>query len=136
MRKRRFIFLAAVSVLLLAALFWWATPVTFLEGIPADKVTSIEVFDGGTGIGFTVVAPEDIQYIVSNLQQASMQREKLSLGYMGTRFRLTFYDYSGVPLETLIVNSANTIRKDPFFYRDPDASLCLDYLDYLVSLES
>ncbi len=132
MRKRRFIFLAAVSVLLLAALFWWATPVTFLEGIPADKVTSIEVFDGGTGIGFTVVAPEDIQYIVSNLQQASMQREKLSLGYMGTRFRLTFYDDSGVPLETLIVNSANTIRKDPFFYRDPDASLCLDYL---VSLE-
>ena len=132
MRKRRFIFLAAVSVLLLAALFWWATPVTFLEGIPADKVTSIEVFDGGTGIGFTVVAPEDIQYIVSNLQQASMQREKLSLGYMGTRFRLTFYDDSGVPLETLIVNSANTIRKDPFFYRDPDASL---FLDYLVSLE-
>ena len=132
MRKRRFIFLAAVSVLLLAALFWWATPVTFLEGIPADKVTSIEVFDGGTGIGFTVVAPEDIQYIVSNLQQASMQREKLSRGYMGTRFRLTFYDDSGVPLETLIVNSANTIRKDPFFYRDPDASLCLDYL---VSLE-
>ena len=132
MRKRRFIFLAAVSVLLLAALFWWATPVTFLEGIPADTVTSIEVFDGGTGIGFTVVAPEDIQYIVSNLQQASMQREKLSLGYMGTRFRLTFYDDSGVPLETLIVNSANTIRKDPFFYRDPDASLCLDYL---VSLE-
>ena len=136
MRKRRFIFLAAVSVLLLAALFWWATPVTFLEGVPADKVTSIEVFDGGTGIGFTVVSPEDIQYIVSNLQQASMQREKLSLGYMGTRFRLTFYDDSGVPLETLIVNSANTIRKDPFFYRDPDASLCLDYLDYLVSLES
>ncbi len=132
MRKRRFIFLAAVSVLFLAALFWWATPVTFLEGVPADKVTSIEVFDGGTGIGFTVVAPEDIQYIVSNLQQASMQREKLSLGYMGTRFRLTFYDDSGVPLETLIVNSANTIRKDPFFYRDPDASLCLDYL---VSLE-
>ena len=132
MRKRRCIFLAAVSVLLLAALFWWATPVTFLEGVPADKVTSIEVFDGGTGIGFTVVAPEDIQYIVSNLQQASMQREKLSLGYMGTRFRLTFYDDSGVPLETLIVNSANTIRKDPFFYRDPDASLCLDYL---VSLE-
>ena len=128
MRKRRFIFLAAVSVLFLAALFWWATPVTFLEGVPADKVTSIEVFDGGTGIGFTVVAPEDIQYIVSNLQQASMQREKLSLGYMGTRFRLTFYDDSGVPLETLIVNSANTIRKDPFFYRDPDASLCLDYL--------
>ena len=132
MRKRRFIFLAAVSVLLLAALFWWATPVTFLKGVPADKVTSIEVFDGGTGIGFTVVAPEDIQYIVSNLQQASMQREKLSLGYMCTRFRLTFYDDSGVPLETLIVNSANTIRKDPFFYRDPDASLCLDYL---VSLE-
>ena len=132
MWKRRFIFLAAVSVLLLAALFWWATPVTFLEGVPADKVTSIEVFDGGTGIGFTVVAPEDIQYIVSNLQQASMQREKLSLGYMGTRFRLTFYDDSGVPLETLIVNSANTIRKDPFFYRDPDASLCFDYL---VSLE-
>lgn len=136
MRKRRFIFLAAAFVLLLAALFWWFTPVTFLDGIPADKVASIEVFDGGTGIGFTVVAPEDIQYIVSNLQQASMQREKLSLGYMGTRFRLTFYDDSGVPLETLIVNSANTIRKDPFFYRDPDASLCLDYLDYLVSLES
>ena len=135
MQKRRFIFLAAVSVLLLAALFWWATPVTFLEGVPADRVASIEVFDGNTGTGFTVVVPEDIQYIVSNLQQASMQREKFSLGYMGTRFRLTFYDDSGVPLETLIVNSANTIRKDPFFYRDPAASLCLDYLDYLVSLE-
>ena len=65
-------------------------------------------------------------------KKPAKQREKLSLGYMGTRFRLTFYDDSGVPLETLIVNSANTIRKDPFFYRDPDASLCLDYL---VSLE-
>lgn len=97
MRKRRFIFLTAASVLLLAALFWWTTPVTFLEGVPADKVASIEVFDGNTGTGFTVVTPEDIQYIVSNLQQASMQREKLSLGYMGTRFRLTFCDSSGVP---------------------------------------
>ena len=133
MKKKRFIFPGIAAALLLAGLLWWTTPVTFLGGVAAGEVASIEVFDGNTGAAFSIVSRQEIEFIVSNIQQAEMQREKVSLGYMGTRFRLTFCDSAGRPLESFIVNSVNTIRKDPFFYRDPAGGLCAEYL---ASLES
>jgi hypothetical protein len=46
-----------------------------------------------------------------------MTREKVSVGYSGYTFRMKFYDSNGNEMDCFIINSANTIRNDPFFYR-------------------
>lgn len=57
-----------------------------------------------------------------------MERNKISIGYFGYGFRVYFYDEAGKKIESFIINSADTIRKDPFFYRC-DGDLCYDYLE-------
>ena len=129
MKKKTAIAWAVVLVVIAAAAgaVWWNTPVRFLRGTDPGAISRIEVFDGNTGVGFTIEDSRDISYIVSNIQSAELRRERLSLGYMGTMFRLSFYD--GDELSAgFIVNSSDTIRDDPFFYRDKTGSLCVDYL--------
>ena len=91
----------------------------------------IEVFDGNTGKGFDIDAGADIARILDDLQSATLRREGISLGHMGERFRLTFYDMNDKVLTHFTVNSETTIRRDPFFYRDSTDSLCVDVLEEL-----
>lgn len=108
--------------------FWWSMPVSFLKRVGAQEIAYIEVRDGNTGKHFRVEAQDDIAHIVTNIQESRLYKDGVSLGYMGTAFTLHFYDQKGKCVEKLIVNYSNTIRKDPFFYRDRDSGLCFEYL--------
>lgn len=86
------------------------------------------MFDGNTGTGFTITDSEDIEYIVANIQGISMKRDGISLGRTGYSFKISYInsnDKDVIPV--FILNSDNTICKDPFFYRC-DGGLCFDYL--------
>lgn len=116
------------AVLLAAAgAAWYTTPCTFLRGVEPAQVKRISVFDGNRGAAFDIVDPEEIGYIVANIQEQELERDKVSVGYSGFRFRLGFYDGAGRELESFVLNSASDLRKDPFFYRC-DGGLCFDYL--------
>ena len=57
-----------------------------------------------------------------------MKRDGVSMGRMGYGLKLGYIDSEDqdvVPL--FILNSDDTIRKDPFFYRC-DGGLCFDYI--------
>lgn len=122
-----------MAVLVIAAVIWWNMPVRFLKGVDAGGISHIEVFNGNTGRGFDIDSSKDIAYIVSNIQSAELKRDKLSLGYSGTMFHLRFYDDRGRLADDFIINYYNTIRDDPFFYRNSTDSLCVDYLQALES---
>ena len=130
--KKRIFYAAFLAILLLVAgLLWWNAPVFFLREAAAEKIASIEVFDGNTGNSFTIRDPYFITQITENIRQRPFKKERLSLFFVGSAFRLSFYDEDGNLLEALTVNSANTIRQDPFFYFDEQQGLCFDLLCHL-----
>ncbi len=128
MKKKALIPAAVILLALVAAAGFYLTPKTFGENISPSQVDHISVFDGNTGVGFTIDNPEDIQYIVENIQSHPMKRDGVSLGYMGYGFQVSYLDENDkdvIPL--FLLNSDDTIRKDPFFYRC-DGGLCFEYL--------
>jgi hypothetical protein len=82
-------------------------------------------------MGFTIDNPEDIKYIVENIQSKSMRRSGISIGRVGYLFSITYVDSNDKAIvSTFFINGEDTIRKDPFFYRC-DGGLCVDYLEEL-----
>ena len=120
-----------VFVLIAALAIWYFTPTTFLSEVNPSDIRCISVFDGNTGERFDFSDAEEIRYVVENIQSTRMKKDTLSIGYMGYRFRISFFDENGKEIESFIINSSDTIRKDPFFYRC-DGDL---YFDYLKELE-
>ena len=128
MKKPVRILLTVGLVAAVAARLVWCTPRTFGKGVSSARVDHINVFDGTTGTGFTVTDPEDISYIVENIQSHPVRPAKLSLGYIGYRFSLVYVDENDKAIVPLFyLNGENSIRKDPFFYRC-GGGLCVDFL--------
>lgn len=134
MKKSKKIFkviaIIVVSFLALITVFtvWWSFPVSFLNRVEAQDIAYIEVRDGNNGKTFVIKDEEDIAYIVNNIKGRHLYRDGISLGYMGTWFTLKFYNGKQKCVEKLTINFYNTLRRDPFFYQDPDEGLCVDYL--------
>lgn len=109
MKKPVRILLTVGLVAAVAARLVWCTPRTFGRGTDAARVDHINVFDGTTGTGFTVTDPEDISYIVENIQSHPVRPAKLSLGYIGYRFSLVYVDEN----DKAIVPSSTSTGKIP-----------------------
>ena len=131
MKKKKYLLIIMIVFALAAAsAIWYFLPKTFLSGVEPSDIKSIAVFDGNTGKGFDINDADEIRYIIENIQGIKMERDNISIGYLGVSFRMHFYDKTGKKIESFTMNSANTIRKDPFFYRCDD-NLCFDYLKEL-----
>lgn len=131
MKKKALIPAAVILLAVVVAAVFYLAPKTFGENITPSEVDHINVFDGTTGVGFTIDNPDDIQYIVENIQSHPMKRDGVSLGHSGYGFQVSYLDENDedvIPL--FFLNSEDTIRKAPFFYRC-DGGLCFDYLKTL-----
>ncbi len=129
MKKRISIFV--IIALIVFAAGYYFMPKTFGLNVNPSKVDHINVFDGNTGTGFTISDPEDIKYIVENIQSHPMKKDGIALGRMGYALKIRYIDENDkdvVPV--FIMNSDNTIRKNPFFYVC-DGGLCFDYIKNL-----
>lgn len=128
MTKKRVLLIAGGAVLALVLLLFvlYSLPKTFLSGVDAADIQYIRVFDGSDGSSFVINEREDVEAIVTRVQSVKMKRGKISSNYDGYRFSLTFVDSRGETVETLILNGADTIRKDPFFYEAADAGWGID----------
>ncbi|MBP3361098.1 MAG: hypothetical protein J6N52_09620 [Clostridia bacterium] len=105
------------------------SPVRFLNGESAETVSAINVFNGNTGKRYVIDDKDDIQYIIENLQNADFKIRQLSVGYIGTGFNLEFIGNNGKRMDKVVINSDNTLRKDPFFYTENNSALCTEYLE-------
>lgn len=132
MKKKMLIVVIAIAIIAVSAI-WYFSPKNFLSGVEPSDVKSISVFDGNTGNGFVIESSEEIKQIVENIQGIKMKRDNISVGYIGYSFRVQFTDESGKIIDSFIINSPNTIRDDPFFYRC-DSSLCYDYIKELEDM--
>ena len=131
MKNKKFRLIIAITFVFVAALaIWYFMPTAFLSKVNPSDIKSISVFDGNTGESFDFSDTDEIRYVVENIQNAKMKKDTLSIGYTGYSFLISFFDENGKKIENFIINSSNTIRKDPFFYRC-DGDLCFDYLKEL-----
>jgi len=133
MKKKVVIPVIAMLVLISLAAIFYFTPKTFGKNVDPSDVNHIEVFDGNTGVGFTIDNPEDIKYIVENIQSHQMKKDGISFGKMGYGLKITCVDDNDKAIiPEIILNSDDTIRKDPFFYKC-DGGLCFDYIKEIES---
>ena len=129
MKNRKLICLIVVSII--GGLIWWniATPIV---DISPTEVSKIEFFDGNTGKSVIITDAPDIKQIIENLNAVPVKKEKVSSGYMGYSIRTTIYKTDGTVYKKFIINSSNTIRKDPFFYRASSDSIDYNYIQELI----
>ncbi|MBR5390827.1 MAG: hypothetical protein IK141_05975 [Clostridia bacterium] len=125
-----------LPVILLALVLWYILPVHFLRGLNPEKVKTIDLFDGHTGYQMDVTDPKLISEIVENVQNRSFQKIKgragLSFVEMRYRFRMVFLDEKGNEMARLILESEDTVRKDPFYYKTGAGDLCYELLWRLI----
>ena len=133
--KKIIISLIIVIVIVTIAIsaVWCFSPKAFLSGVEVSDVKSISVFDGNTGKEFIIESSEEIGQIVESIQKVRMKRDNISIGNMGYGFKIQFTDKNGKVIDSFIINSADTIRDDPFFYRC-DGNLCYDYIKELEDM--
>ncbi len=128
MKKKILIPIFVVAILIILAVVYCFMPKTFGKNVKPSEVDHINVFDGNTGIGFTITNTEDIKYIVENIQSHPMKKDGISLGRMGYSFKISYIDSNDKDvISEFILNSEDIIRKDPFFYVC-DGGLCFDYI--------
>lgn len=134
MMKNRKGFIAiscSIAAVVIGYIIWWNVPCSIISIEPAE-VSKIEVFDGNTGKSVTITDVNDIEHIIENLSAVTLRKDKISLGYMGYSFRTTIYKVGGDVYKKFIINSKDTIRKDPFFYRDSSESIDYKYIREIV----
>jgi hypothetical protein len=97
---------------------------------PAD-VSRIVIFDGSTGREVEITEAQAIRHIVANLNEVTFERGKLSIGYLGFRFRTTLYNDRGKAIKTITINSAEVIRYRGFFYTASDKRIDFSFIEGL-----
>ena len=134
MKKRTAIF-ASIAVIVVVIFAIWFNATIDLMNLDANEVTEIVVFNGNTGNATHITDESQIENIINNLNDIKMKRWQPSVGHMGYSFKMTIYLSDGKKAggwNDFIINSSDTIRKDPFFYTVVEGSLDYDYIDSIV----
>ena len=134
MKKKLLIILSIISIVVISGVIWYISPLDLIQLNPED-VLEISIFDGNTGTSLHITEKEDITYIINNLNVVKLKRKKVSTGYTGYSFKTTIYLNNGEEANgwnNFIINSKDTIRKDPFFYNVVEGSIDYQYINTLI----
>lgn len=117
-----------IALAVVAVCLWYFSPVSFLQGVEDNRVSSISVFSGSTGKKMVIEDREEINRIVGNIQSLKLKRSGFSFNYVGFSFSLTFRDKDGNAIDGFAINSKDTVRDSHFFYKCEGGEICFDYL--------
>lgn len=134
MKKRVAIF-ASIAVILLGILIIWYNTSIDLMDLDPNEVMEIEVFNGNMGNATHITDKSQIENMIDNLNSVQLKRGKPSVGYMGYSFDITIYLSDGSVAgrwNHFIINSSDSIRKDPFFYTVVEGIIDYDYINSIV----
>ena len=134
MNKKAKTVIAVLAVLAAGFLLWYNLPIKLLELEP-QNVMEIKVFNGNTGKLTHITDEEEIENIIENLNDVKIKRYKPSVGYSGYSFKMTIYLTDGNEADgwnNFIINSEDTIRKDPFFYRVTEGNIDYEYIESIT----
>lgn len=134
--KKKTIVTVTVSIIAVFAflLVWLKSSTIFLYSVNASEVSVIRIRDGNNGKVFEITDKESIRYIVESIQGQTFKKDGVSLGYTGTWFHLSFCNESGEVISQFYINSVDTVRKEPFFYKTQVDAL-QNVIDYLEQIE-
>lgn len=134
MKKKLIILLSVVGILLAGITVWFHSPLDLMDLDP-NEVMEILVFNGNSGNTTHITDKEQIQHIVENLNDVEVKRSKPSLGYVGYSFKVTIYLFDGNEADdwnNFMINSEDTVRKDPFFYSVTKGNIDYSYIESIV----
>ncbi len=134
MKKKIIILLSVVIIFLLGIVVWYNAPIDLMD-LDHNKVKEIVVLNGNSGNTTHITEKEKIQHIIDNLNEVEVKRSKPSVGYSGYSFKLTIYLSDGNEADdwnNFIINSNDTIRKDPFFYSATKGNIDYNYIESIV----
>lgn len=131
MKKISYMIVIFVLALTLC-LIWWILP-TKLIRINPQNVSKIVIFNGNNGNEIEITDRSEVEHIINNLKSISVKKEKISVGYMGYSYRTTIYQSNDRAYKSFIINSEDTIRKDPFFYKDRSRSIDYNFIKTLFN---
>ena len=134
MNKKAKTVIAVLVVLAAGFLLWYNLPIKLLDLEP-QNVMEITVFIGNTGKLTHITDEEEIENIIENLNDVKIKRYKPSVGYSGYSFKMTIYLTDGNEADgwnNFIINSEDTIRKDPFFYRVTEGNIDYEYIESIT----
>ncbi len=134
MNKKVKIVIAVLAVLAAGVLLWYNMPIKLMDLEP-EKVMEITVFNGNTGNVTHITDKEEIENMINDLNDVKLRRDKLSTGYTGFSFKITIYLTDGNEADgwnNFIINSEDTIRKDPFFYRVTEGNIDYEYIESIT----
>ena len=132
--KRKTVILTVAAILLVGITFWYNAPIDLMN-LNHNDVMEIVVFNGNSGNTTHITDKEQIRHIVENLNDVEIKRTKPSVGYSGYSFKLTFYLSDGNEADdwnNFIINSDDTIRKDPFFYSVTKGKIDYNYIENIT----
>ena len=133
--KKKIPILSVVLILLVGIAVWYHAPIDLMN-LDANEVLEIVIFNGNSGNTTHIEDKEQIQHIIDNLNDIEIKRAKPSVGYMGYRFKMTIYLSNGNEADdwnNFIINSVDTIRKDPFFYSVTKGKIDYSYIESIVA---
>lgn len=122
--------MSVVVIFLVGVIVWYNDPIDLMN-LEHNKVLEIAVFNGNTGNTTHITDKEQIQHVIENLNDVELKRGKPSVGYSGYSFKMTIYLLDGNEADdwnNFIINSDDTIRKDPFFYTVIEGKIDYDYI--------
>jgi hypothetical protein len=131
LNKKYLLILLTILLIICWAIFYFY-PVSIINIEPND-VSYINIFDGSNGKSLDIVDENNIEHIIKNLNNIKLKRDKLSIGMKGYSYSITIYKENNEIYKKFIINSKNTIRKDPFFYKDDTNSIDYDYIYNLIN---
>lgn len=134
MKKKIIILLSAMAILFAGIAIWYNTPIDLMD-LDHNEVMEIAVFNGNSGNTTHIKDKEQIQHIIANLNDVEVKRAKLSVGYSGYSFKVTIYLSDGNEADdwnNFIINSDDSIRKDPFFYSVTKGKIDYNYIEDIV----
>lgn len=133
-KRKPLIIMSIMIIVLIFGVVWYNSPHKLLK-LNADDVLEISILDGNTGTSLHVTEREHLAYIIENLNTIKLKKGKVSIGYSGASFRMTIQLMNGKEADgwnRFIINSKDTIRKDPFFYNVVEGTIDYYYIEKLI----
>lgn len=109
---------------------WYTLPVDLMD-LDYKEVLKLVVFNGSSGNATHITDKEQIQHIIDDLNDVKIKRTRPSVGYSGYGYKLSVYLSDGNEAgdwNNFIINSEDTIRKDPFFYSVIKGNIDYNYI--------
>ena len=134
MKKKMIILLSAMVICLIGIIVWYNVSLNLTDLVP-DEVMEIVVFNGNSGNTTHITDKDIIRHIIDNLNDVEVKRSRPSVGYSGYSFKVTIYLSDGNEADdwnNFIINSDDTIRKDPFFYSVTKGNVDYNYIESIV----